>query len=542
MAADVNSRLTSEKQNSVCSDSGNVLAATSETCGTPNAHLDQDMSFREYSPQNNQIIAALTGTPNVNNNIDNVNTSMYDYSDLPSSQEFVPNQDFIVNLDNNLNDLPMDTYISKLIDYSNNCENTVTWYRTILASRAKSYEGCPQGKLVTRKSTHKSASIHKHARDCYLLYMFMNGDNTCINEVFRKDDLKASTSETPSQYDKSISIDTRVTLQSALQRLCALENSEKENKKRIHSLQNENEKIKIELASVKDELKQHGDLRDRKHTQYDASIKLLNQQSKSVGDFSVDSYRATVTKIEHEIQRHNKLFVNVQKNINEIKTTNQQTYASVASPNCTPQHNKVNSINDETEKLNTPVNPNTHSYENTNGSPVRLTQRPERSPNVMKDDISVHDNNNRSISNDNDIHVHEFSKTVTNRDSSEEKEMTFRIPVRTDGITPSIQHTDEEFFTGVSRKKTARFYMSGINAKSTRNGIWSYLTKRGVHVTYLRLFNTKNNARVISAKLNVSTSSADLVESSDFWPKGVHCREWLSNREWYRSDATSSGP
>ena len=53
---------------------------------------------------------------------------------------------------------------------------------------------------------------------------------------------------------------------------------------------------------------------------------------------------------------------------------------------------------------------------------------------------------------------------------------TYNIPVRTNGITEKVSAINEDSFTGVTRNRTARYYLYGISMKSTRNGIWNYLT------------------------------------------------------------------
>lgn len=37
---------------------------------------------------------------------------------------------------------------------------------------------------------------------------------------------------------------------------------------------------------------------------------------------------------------------------------------------------------------------------------------------------------------------------------------------------------------------------------------------------------------VRTAKVNVSPKCSQLVESPEFWPVGVICRKWYSEREW----------
>ncbi|VDI60859.1 Hypothetical predicted protein [Mytilus galloprovincialis] len=111
---------------------------------------------------------------------------------------------------------------------------------------------------------------------------------------------------------------------------------------------------------------------------------------------------------------------------------------------------------------------------------------------------------------------------------------TFKIPVRLQGATAAVQSTDEYFLTGVSPKRSARYYFSGINSKSTCSEIMTYIESRNVQVTYLRLFQSRNSLRCVSAKLNVSKHCANINKGEIFGPGGVHCRCWFSNQAWYQ--------
>jgi hypothetical protein len=101
-------------------------------------------------------------------------------------------------------------------------------------------------------------------------------------------------------------------------------------------------------------------------------------------------------------------------------------------------------------------------------------------------------------------------------DTNLSQNITYRTSVRLKGETENLFTTNDDFFTGVTKKRTARYYVSGIDPKSTRSGIITYLEQRDVHVTFLRLFNTKHNSYRTAAKLNVSESSASIVESPNF--------------------------
>jgi hypothetical protein len=89
-----------------------------------------------------------------------------------------------------------------LTELTNNSEACLTWYRSTLTSRANSLQGCPAGKLVTRKATTKSSSTSKYARNCYIRDV-LQGDTTQID--FRKDDNRVTVTD---QNSESVNIET----------------------------------------------------------------------------------------------------------------------------------------------------------------------------------------------------------------------------------------------------------------------------------------------------------------------------------------------
>ncbi|CAC5398849.1 unnamed protein product [Mytilus coruscus] len=331
-------------------------------------------TFGEYSPQNSDFVRVFTevGTPSQQkvNNVTNNGHEDHEFSYIQPAQEsvYVPQQEFIAKLDYDLADLPKQTYISKLIEKTNNTDDCLTWYRSTLASREKSIQGCPTGKLDNRKSTTKSTSTSKYAKDCYIIYMFLQGDKTQIDEVFRKDDNKLSVVEHNSEVVSNEIIEMRANNHILLERVSELEKSDQTNEKVFTILQTENNKL----------------------------------------------YQLT-----------------------------------------------------ETSK-------------------------------------------------------------VPNKD-----QLNFKIPVRVQVNTEEIKPLNKDIFVGVTqRKRSARYYLSGIDNKSTRSGILQFLDVKGVNSTFLQLYHGKYNYSRISAKLNVTEESASIIETEAFWPAGVRCRRWLNNHDW----------
>jgi hypothetical protein len=96
----------------------------------------------------------------------------------------------------------------------------------------------------------------------------------------------------------------------------------------------------------------------------------------------------------------------------------------------------------------------------------------------------------------------------------------------------STSKRQEDVFVGVTYRKSARYYLSGIGNESTRAGILNFIEHKGVKVTHLMLFKPKFHRSLMTAKVNVSPEFAKTVESPRFWPDGVRCRRWMNNRDW----------
>lgn len=106
----------------------------------------------------------------------------------------IPRTDF-TSLDSNLQNLPKELYVEKLLEITNSNEHYIVDYRTYLCSKAKSIQGCHMGNLTPRKTTKNNPSVIKYAKDCSALNMFCNGDDAYLGDVFDKS--KNKTNELP---------------------------------------------------------------------------------------------------------------------------------------------------------------------------------------------------------------------------------------------------------------------------------------------------------------------------------------------------------
>ena len=114
MDADVNGRVVSTGDfngDLSCLSQQPVIESAND--GNVAHHYTMNDTFRSYSPQNSEFVHVMTeiGTPG-QQNVNNVDNTIFS-QDFHGSQAFVPNQDYIANLDHELLDLPRDSYISK---------------------------------------------------------------------------------------------------------------------------------------------------------------------------------------------------------------------------------------------------------------------------------------------------------------------------------------------------------------------------------------------------------------------------------------------
>lgn len=457
--------------------------------------------------------------------------------DIPVSQDYVPNQEYYQTLDAELLGLPKELYVNKLINLTHSNDSAITWYRGVLLSRARSVKGCPLGELITRKSTVNSSSSEKYARDCYIIQDFISGNTVGIDDIFKSDQTKSKQKAGSENLSTNSSlIDLRVSLQSALNRLTELENREKNNLKEIEALKRSNKKLSSDIQESNQKLETLQSNYDRKCAQLDANFKLCKQKSNCIGEFDYNEYITNVERLKSETTRQGKLITNLQKSVSDIKIKGQQSYAKVTQgePLLISDVNTAKSGS----KCSNYTQSSSASIPNGNIDPDSFNCEKRTVSRNHVDSESDKESTEHSITHDRSQEF-ETEKVPTTTFSNNGiavplTEPTFQIPVRVHGETAVTEKSaNGNFFSGAKRRtKTSRFYLSGIDSKSTREGIIQFLEHKNVRVTYLRIFSQREHQRFVSAKINVPDECAERVKESDFWPTGVSCREWLSDRDW----------
>lgn len=228
-------------------------------------------------------------------------------------------QSEIDNLDSNLQNLPKELYISKLLELCLSNESLILWYRGLLCTRARKFKDCPTGNLINRKTTKASSSAEKYARDCFTLYMFINSEKHGIENVFEKN--RTSNSSTGTSDVKRI--EKRVVLQTLLERVSKLEHSLTECNKELKSLHVEHNKLKTDYNRLNAEA-------TSRFSRYDSSHKLIGDKFKQV-ETDIHQTRCQNQKVNDETKRLSKVTQNIQKQIQSNTLSPAKSYAIVTS-------------------------------------------------------------------------------------------------------------------------------------------------------------------------------------------------------------------
>lgn len=167
--------------------------------------------------------------------------STLDFTDTTSTNVYA-------SFDHALQNLPSELYVQKLLEITSNNEQLIKEYRYALLVKAKPIQGCPTGKLMTRKTTKSCPSSTRYARDCFALYLFCNGDSSHVSDVFDKS--KPDHNNDNNEFPIQSVIELRSLTQALMQRVTELEKAQSSYVKTIESLKKSVNALKAENVTL----------------------------------------------------------------------------------------------------------------------------------------------------------------------------------------------------------------------------------------------------------------------------------------------------
>ncbi|XP_066301888.1 filamin A-interacting protein 1-like [Branchiostoma lanceolatum] len=139
-------------------------------------------------------------------------------------------------------------------------------------------------------------------------------------------------------------------------------------------------------------------------------------------------------------------------------------------------------------------------------------------------------------------HVQQESYPRTQQFNTEHR----RLQTGESSLNCADSHTDFSDFVGIGRNRLRRKrfflgYMKKTETESLQSMILRYAQSKGVQLSFVRVMNSRQKD-IAFARINVLLHQAHMVVKEDFWPKGVKCREWMSERRYKsKGDNTEDG-
>ena len=397
--------------------------------------------------------------------------------------------------------------------------------------------------------------------------MFCNGDSSHLGDVFDKSK-QDHLNELPSQPN----IEIRSLYQALLQRVTQIEKTQSSFSKTIQSLQKTITDLKSENTSLSNKLEKLQSEFTSHATGCETTRKNTKAHLKRLDGLDFTEYLAVNKNVKDELSRISKVCVSLQKQISDAK--NQKSYASITSPSRSPtleatshltEQRKITCVVDNGDRavIHDPIHEHTEldrpmSTATAKGTATRLHKDNAGARNNTSDsnstkaknmvtspDNAMHDNDGhhktnhitevRSISSESARLIAQTSKDT--RNAGQQPHDLVTMTANTSGINHDILpqkgcNDDSDIFEGVTYKRNARYYISGISNRSTQPGMLNFLKNKGISVSHCVLFKPKHPGSRRNAKINIALSDATAVETPGFWPHGVSCRPWLSVKDW----------
>jgi hypothetical protein len=495
----------------------------------------------------------------------------------PEFTSQIPGTKFSCVLDRDLLNLPRDLYVSKLLRLTHESDTDLSSYRDLLLRRARTIEGCPTGKIVTRRGSRKEPMNIKLANDCYVIDSFIKGERDVEFEgLFTKtkpqcdsDQNKANTDNTPkrnnsTEFQLELSkvltnmIDLNKKYSELKEEQCKLSGKIKLLECENQRLTNENvmliEKINLcnkqfheSVSNITDQvIAMNGRITDMnsviaQRTECDRTT--YEQITKTGENQSINLTRSEVERLPYS-QQNNESTTDRKKECDE-RSENLALETDAKKKHIDPpsirKHHSQNEVptyadvvkNRQTKSVVDNLEPATDKLPLMIQDPV--TKRWSRAENSVRNTQTDHIKS--QTSKELPSHKHDtgnkIETVITNKRGTRQSEKTLKgnnKQLHQNGNKVTSWSEAAKVFKGQYTGRVKRYYIGGIHRESTEYGLEEYLTDRGVNPIELSLFESKRGN--ICAKVTIPYYEDYLIEDIHFWPRFMRCSQWMSKNDW----------
>ena len=203
-----------------------------------------------------------------------------------------------------LQNLPKDLYIEKLMSLMDHSETDLLAYRDTLHRMAKTKPECPNGKLITRRGSRKNTATYKIANDCYILKIFLEGDKSKIETIFSRSSTQI-TQENKDKEDNQENLVASKTLNIEMAKI--LENvmdltskyndliiAKRENSQLIEQLETRVASLEQENVRLQEKLNSHTQKSSEELNNHGQKLYMLNERLERSTDISTENHISSV--------------------------------------------------------------------------------------------------------------------------------------------------------------------------------------------------------------------------------------------------------
>lgn len=465
--------------------------------------MDVEVDFDETDPKRivnarlQRIKSELTETEQ--------EISFFDEDDFSQidSQPCRPQQ-FYQDLDKQLDGLPRDTYVTELLRLCNNEYSRINDYRDRLADRAKSLPDCPNSRLVKRRNSPHASKEKKMAIDCYVLYMFTQGERSKdILDVFAGTNLNETVvlDKEPFAVPPPDIFALFSNIQCDLAKLTLKQESDS---KLLSAIQNDVAQMNNSFRVV-----------------HSTMNSILSRLPESTITSKMLILQNNVDKLGTAMATINQRFLDSEKttiNKNDDKPENKKSYAEITANSKTSSlsQNTLTAISVE------PTIDATSTRCQTQTQTTKFTKaaKPEAANKLNHQSATP------------TRHTQGNDKTTYQGTKSNST-----VPLAS--YKPDNKSVSSDRFVSVRKHRNVPFFLQNIDNRVVENDIYQYMTENGVYVSHIRIFYGRNGC---SAKVNIPDDMVHLIEPNDFWPDGITCRKWIPSSEWDKTKYSQTKP
>lgn len=297
--------------------------------------------------------------------------------------------------------------------------------------------------------------------------------------------------------------------------------------------------VKEELNDVRSELAE----KNARICRLEEELSSVRANCRASKEHLTAKFEGACVEIENTYKAVEKLFVKQKRsktNIEQLRKVNLNKITAKTKNNSKVLPKGTNGTDKTTEKLQSNIaaviNNNEQGFDGIKTPVIDVDGEQSITIHVEPDANDVDSNNSNNSKPAINIKVNECQENNPEINTGAcKKDMNLinsNLQVNKDDSSSEFVGVDSSSeFVGVERRRTKRIYLGGVKDCVKSETIKHFMEEKGIYPTFIRTMKSKRKGTV-AVRINIKTNDLKTVLESDFWPKNVYAREWLSKVGW----------